>query len=319
MANVVAVRVALTLRTLDDNIVLQNGGADDRLRRNFTTTVAVRNRLPEGAMLDWQLMCSELASQRPYWAPGTKHGYHTNTYGYLIGEVIRRSTGMPVAEALHRHVTGPLGADFAWGISAGTAKRVAHMYSPDANITLSGPDDWRKAFPPTGDAPYDEMIGHAYFNPSGLSGGGVINTQPWREAVIPSTNGHGNARAVAAIYDALLVHKGNAPGLASAELVERARAIHADGEDYILKRPSRFGLGFQLWQPSRPLGPNPNAFGHYGYGGSLGFADPDAGLAFGYVRNRPGQRWQTPRTQALIDAVYQTLGPDSMSAQNAGD
>jgi CubicO group peptidase (beta-lactamase class C family) len=93
---------------------------------------AVRNRLPEGAMLDWQLMCNELASQRPYWPPGTKHGYHTNTYGYLIGEVIRRSTGMPVAEALHRHVTGPLGADFAWGISAGTAKRVAHMYSPDA-------------------------------------------------------------------------------------------------------------------------------------------------------------------------------------------
>jgi CubicO group peptidase (beta-lactamase class C family) len=214
---------------------------------------------------------------------------------------------MPVAEALRRYLTGPLEADFAWGISARDSKRAAQMYSPDANISLTGPEDWSKAFPPTGDVQYDEMIWHSYFNPSGLSGGGVINTQAWREAVIPSTNGQGNARAVACIYDALLVHGRRDPVLASTQLVERARSIHADGEDYILKRPSRFGLGFQLWQPSRPLGPNPGSFGHYGYGGSLGFADPEARLAFGYVRNRLGRRWQTPRTQALIDAVYQSL------------
>lgn len=259
-------------------------------------------------MLDWTLMCRELASQRPYWTPGTRHGYHTNSYGYLIGEVIQRCTGIPVAEALHRYLTGPLKADFAWGISAGDAKRVAKTYSPDADFSLSGPEDWKKAFPPTGDAEYDQMIWHSYFNPSGLSGGGVINSQPWREAVIPSTNGHGNARGVAVIYDALLAHAGHAPVLASAQLVDRARTIQADGIDYVLKRPSRFGLGFQLWQPTRPLGPNPCSFGHYGFGGSLGFADPDAGVAFGYVRNRPGRRWQTPRTQALIDALYRSLG-----------
>ena len=75
----------------------------------------------------------------------------------------------------------------------------------------------------------------------------------------------------------------------------------------MLGRPSRFGLGFQLTQPERPLGPNPRSFGHFGAGGSLGFADPDAGLAFGYVMNRSGPRWQNPRNRALIDAVYGSL------------
>lgn len=268
---------------------------------------AVRKRLPEGAMLDWDLMCSELAAQEPYWEPGTRHGYHTNTYGFLVGEVIRRSTGLPVAEALRRYVTGPLQADFAWGISEKESLRTATLYSPDADISLRGPEAWSKAFPATGDSEHDHMIWHSYFNPSGLSGGGVVNSQAWRGAVIPSTNGHGNARAVAVIYDALLSHRGERPLLASLQLVDRARSIQTDGEDVVLKRPSRFGLGFQLAQPSRPLGPNAGSFGHFGYGGSLGFADPDAGMAFGYVRCRPGQRWQTPRTQALIDAVYQAL------------
>jgi CubicO group peptidase (beta-lactamase class C family) len=79
------------------------------------------------------------------------------------------------------------------------------------------------------------------------------------------------------------------------------------GEDVILSRPSRFGLGFQLAQPSRPIGPNASAFGHYGFGGSLGFGDPDANVAFGYLINHPGQRWQSDRNQRLIDALYASL------------
>ena len=73
------------------------------------------------------------------------------------------------------------------------------------------------------------------------------------------------------------------------------------------RRPSRFGLGFQLTQPERPLGTNPRTFGHFGAGGSLGFADPDARLAFAYTMNQPGPRWQNPRNRALIDAVYASL------------
>jgi CubicO group peptidase (beta-lactamase class C family) len=172
---------------------------------------------------------------------------------------------------------------------------------------MRGPEDWAKVFPPSGDTERDYMVWHTYFNPSGLSGFGAVNTREWRLAEIPSTNGHGTARAVSSIYEALL-GTGSTPPLAGQNLLSEAIATWSDGEDAILGQPSRFGLGFQLPQPSRPLGPSPLAFGHFGYGGSLGFADPEAGIAFSYLMNRPGERWQTPRTQALIDALYESLG-----------
>jgi CubicO group peptidase (beta-lactamase class C family) len=75
----------------------------------------------------------------------------------------------------------------------------------------------------------------------------------------------------------------------------------------VLARRSRFGLGFQLTTPERPLGPNPRAFGHFGAGGALGFADPDAGVAFGYAMNRGGPRWQNPCNRTLLEAIYGSL------------
>ena len=137
---------------------------------------------------------------------------------------------------------------------------------------------------------------------------GTVNTPEWRSAVIPSTNGHGTARGVAKLYTAFL--RGGPPGTrwVGEALRSEALAIHADGDDRVTRRASRFGLGFQLAQPSRPIGASPRAFGHFGYGGSLGFADPDLGLAFGYVMNRPGQRWHNPRTERLVDALYGCLG-----------
>jgi len=266
---------------------------------------AVRRRLAEDAMYDWDLMCGELAGQAPYWEPGTVHGYHVNTFGYLVGELVRRASGVDVREALARIVTGPLAAEFFFGLPHGLHARAATIVALQGRFTKK--EEWALAFPPTGDAEHDHMIWHAYFNPSGLSGIGAVNTEAWRLAAIPSTNGHGTARAVASIYAAFLA--GGPPGSAWAgsALRAEARAIHADGDDRVLGRPTRYGLGFQLSQPGRPLGPNPDSFGHYGYGGSLGFADPDAGIAFGYLMNRPGERWKTPRTQRLIDALYACL------------
>ena len=266
---------------------------------------AVRRRLAEGAMYDWDLMCGELAGQAPWWEPGTAHGYHVNTFGYLAGELVRRSCGLEVREALARLVTAPLDADFFFGLPRELHSRVATVVAPQTLLTNE--DEWALAFPPTGDAERDQMVWHAYFNPSGLSGIGTVNTEAWRLAAIPSTNGHGTARGVASIYAAFLV--GGPPGSAWAgsALRAEARTIHADGDDRVLGRRTRYGLGFQLSQPGRPLGPNPESFGHYGYGGSLGFADPEARVAFGYVMNRPGERWKTPRTQRLIDAVYACL------------
>ncbi|MBW2317012.1 MAG: beta-lactamase family protein [Deltaproteobacteria bacterium] len=266
---------------------------------------AVRERLPEHALYDWPRMCDALASQVPYWEPDSGHGYHVNTYGYLVGELVRRATGLPVGDALARIVTGPLGAEFVFGLPRSEHHRVAETVVPDVQMTE--PQQWARAFPATGDAVHDEMIWHAYFNPSGLSGMGTVNTEAWRLAAIPSANGHGTARVVAEIYAAFLA--GGPPGTpwAGPGVRAEARTIPSDGEDRVLGRPSRFGLGFQLSQPSRPIGPGPRAFGHYGYGGSLGFADPDADLAFGYLMNHPGERWQSTRTKRLINAVYACL------------
>jgi CubicO group peptidase (beta-lactamase class C family) len=267
---------------------------------------AVRERLPEDAWLDWQVMCSALAGQRPYWDPGTAHGYHTNTFGFLIGELVRRATGVPIGSMLAR-VMAEIGVDgFYYGLPQREHGRAAEIVAPQA--VLTNPEQWAMAFPPTGDEEHDRMIWHSYFNPSGLSGIGSVNTAPWRSAVVPSTNGHGTARGVAALYGSLLGRPPRGCTWPGKALLRDATSIHVDGPDRVLGRVSRFGVGFQLTMPGRPLGRSDGSFGHYGYGGALGFADPEADVAFGYLMNRPGDRWQTPRTQRLVDAVYASLG-----------
>ncbi|MFG2006016.1 serine hydrolase domain-containing protein [Spirillospora sp. NPDC048911] len=135
-----------------------------------------------------------------------------------------------------------------------------------------------------------------------------MNSAAWREAQLPSTNGHGTARGVARVYTALAAG-GAIDGvrIVDADALSAATVEQSSGEDLILHRPARFGTGFQLTQPERPLGPNPRSFGHFGAGGSLGFCDPDTGVAFGYVMNEMGPRWQNPRNKALVDAVYASL------------
>jgi CubicO group peptidase (beta-lactamase class C family) len=149
------------------------------------------------------------------------------------------------------------------------------------------------------------LLHAVYANPSGISGFGTVNTPAWRAAEIPSTNGHASARGLARVYTALACG-GVLDGVRvlEPETIDAAIAEAAAGPDRVLGRPSRFGLGVQLTQPERPLGTNARSFGHFGAGGSLGFADPDARLAFAYVMNNPGPRWQNPRNRALVDAVY---------------
>ena len=148
----------------------------------------------------------------------------------------------------------------------------------------------------------------AYRNPPDLSGEGIINSREWRAAEVPSTNGHGNARAVARLY-AALAGDGKLDGvhILSPATVEMAIAEQVYGEDQVLQRPTRFGLGFQLTMPERRLGPGPRSFGHFGAGGSLGFADPDAHVAFAYAMNQGRGGWQHKHVRHLIDLVYEAL------------
>jgi CubicO group peptidase (beta-lactamase class C family) len=259
---------------------------------------AISRDLPHGAMLDWQLMTAALAEQAPWWEPGTAHGYHVNTFGFLIGEVLRRGTGLRVGALLQREVAGPLGADLHFGVPASLHGRVATFVWPDP--------------PPAEDdapaVPARSMEHRAYFNPAGLSGTGVVNTAAWRAAEVPSANAHATASAVARVYTALAAG-GTLDGIevVTAQALAAATAEQVYGADRVLHRPSRFGLGFQLAAPERPIGPSARAFGHFGAGGSLGFSDPEAGVGFGYVTAQMGPRWQNPRNRALIDALYSCL------------
>jgi CubicO group peptidase (beta-lactamase class C family) len=258
---------------------------------------AVRQPLPDHAIYDWDGMCGALASTRPWWTPGQAHGYHTNTFGFLVGEPVCRVGGARFDRVLADLTTGPAGADdFFIGLPPSEHGRCAEMdvFGGDEAIDLV-------PRPVEGDEA-SLLTHHAYFNPRTMSGMGVVDTEPWREAMVPSTNGHATARSVADFYAALLPSAGDGRLLSDALLCE-ATSVQADGLDRVLGRPSRFGLGFMLHQDERPIGIGPTSFGHFGYGGSLGFADPEADLAVAYLISRPGDRWQMPRTRRLLAAL----------------
>jgi CubicO group peptidase (beta-lactamase class C family) len=258
---------------------------------------AIRRTLPRFAMYDWDLMAAALAAEEPWWEPGSRHGYHVTTFGFLVGELVRRVSGASIGALVRREVAGPLDADFHFGIGPEHDARIAdYLFGDEPPPAVPADDEARR------------LIRHAYANPPGMSGLGTVNTRAWRAAEMPSTNGHATARAVARVYTALAC--GGATGgvrLLDAATLAEATAEAAAGTDLVLRRPSRFGLGFQLTQPERPMGTSARSFGHFGAGGSLGFADPDARLAFGYTMNRAGPRWQNPRNRALVEAVYAAL------------
>lgn len=269
---------------------------------------AIRKPLPPGLNItSWHAMCEALAEQEPWWVPGERFGYHTNTQGFLVGEVVRRVDGRSLGRFLAEEVAAPLGIDFVIGAPPGLDSRIAEWlpYVPAPGEESQRP--WLERDPASVDG-IDLARILAYRNPPALPGAGP-NSRAWRAAEFPSTNGHANARAAARLFSALACG-GNLDGvrLLSAPLIDEAARVDADGEDAILGRPNRFGLGFQLTIPGvRPLGPGLRSFGHYGNGAILGFADPDARIGFGYVLNRSGRSWRDPRNIALVDALYASL------------
>ncbi len=248
-------------------------------------------------------MTEALAAQPPWWEPGNGHGYHVNTQGFLIGEVVRRVTGRTLGAYWRDSVAAPAGIDFFFGIGSELDPRCADMVPRPPT-----PEDEalrrQLSVDPESLSGLPRMRVDAYRNPPELSGTGVVNTRAWRAAEVPSTNGHGNARAVARLYSAL-AGDGELDGVhvLSPESIARATEPQVHGDDLVLQRPTRFGLGFQLTMAERPLGPSPRAFGHFGAGGSLGFADPDARVAFGYAMNHGRGGWLHRHVRHLIDLV----------------
>ena len=255
---------------------------------------AIRERLTNDDLWDWTRMTDALAATEAWFEPGSRHVYHTNTFGHLVGEIVRRTTGDTPGARL-RKIGEPTEADVWFGLPESEQARCADVIWAPAT-------EW-------GEIDFDALSGErlmlalGYFNPSGYSSGGVVNSSAWRSAEVPSTNGHGTARGMARFYSALIE-----PGrLLSPGLLDEATRVQSDGYCPVLAEEVAFGLGFVPTSERRPLGPNPRSFGHFGTGGACGFADPDTGVAFGYVMNHVIPRWQSTRNRALIDAFYASL------------
>lgn len=260
---------------------------------------AVRHELAPDAMLHWDVMTTALAAEVPWWTPGTAHGYHVNTFGFLVGEVLRRATGRSVGQLLRERIAEPMGIDIYLGSCSHLAARIAEFDWPTTSTVTVDPSTLSEEH---------LLQRNTYANPAGLSGSGYVNSSEWRDAEMPSTNTHASARAVAALYT-VMAHDGSFGGhslVAPAVLTEATSEV-SHGEDVVLGRVSRFGHGFQLPIPERGFGPNVESFGHYGAGGSVGFCDPVAKVGFGYVMNQMGPRWQNPRNRALIESFYSCL------------
>ncbi len=262
---------------------------------------------PGTNLMNWDTMAEALAKQAPWWEPGTAFGYHTNTFGFLLGEIVRRVDGRSIGTYIREELAEEHGIDFLVGFGPAEDARVADWVPYVADPGEESQRPWLEKDPARLSG-IDLCRILAYRNPPAHPDGGV-NSRLWRAAEYPSTNPHSNARALARLFGGLAC-RGRLDGreLLAPEVIDRANSIESDGEDVILGRPNRFGLGFQLTNPGiRPLGPNPRSFGHYGNGAVLGFADPDARLGFGFVCNRAGKSWRDPRNIALIDAVYESL------------
>nr|WP_163016952.1 serine hydrolase domain-containing protein [Streptomyces chartreusis] len=248
-----------------------------------------------------------VAAQTPEWEPGTEHGYHALTYGWMLDGIVRRVTGKGTGEWIADEIAGPLGAELWLGLpaaeeAAGRAGRVGRVEAPEpaSGAVL-------KARP-------KRSVTDAYQDPDSLTRRAFAAITPfpdqndpaYRASALPATNGIATADGLARVYAALI---GEVDGvrLLDTATVESARAEESSGPDRVLVVNTRFGLGYMLHGTASPL-LGPGSFGHPGRGGALGFADPEAGIALGYVTN--GFRKTVtadPRAQGLIRALRTSL------------
>jgi len=244
-------------------------------------------------LYDWDKVVNLLASQKPWWEPGTKSGYHSSTFGYLLGELVRRITGKTLGIFFKEEVAEPLKADFHIGLPEEYDSRVGELIPPP-------PMDMSQI----GDVDPNSIALKTFMNP-------IINpedtkTRAWRVAELPADNGHGNARSIARIT-ATIACGGELDGirLLSIDTIEKALEEQSYGTDLVLMVPIRFGLGLGLQNKERPIGPNQRILYWGGWGGSVSIMDLDAKLSIAYVMNKMVTTTTgDPRSTRLIEALY---------------
>lgn len=261
---------------------------------------ALHDLLPPEALYDWETMTSALAAEQPWWTPGAGHGYAPITYGWLVGEVLRRIEGRGPGESIVARTARPLGLDFHVGLADEEFDRVAVITRGKGNL---GDEAAQRLLKVTMSQP-TAMSTRAFTNPPSVMTS--TNKPEWRRMQQPAANGHGNARSLAGFYAGLLDGR-----LLESDMLTELTREHAVGEDKTLMTSTRFGLGCMLDQPDVPnatYGLGPQAFGHPGAGGSIGFADPERDVAFGFVTNNLGPFvLMDPRAQKLAHILAACL------------
>jgi len=238
---------------------------------------------------DGDLVCARLAAQAPVFEPGTANSYHAVTYGFLAGEIVRRASGKTLGALFREEIAAPLAADFHIGLPASEDGRVAELFGPKNAVDAA-----------TLDLPVPARM--ALFNPA--QDPTRPNDRRWRAAELPALNGQASARGVARLASALA--RGG-EGVISPATLAQMTAIAADRPDLMLGFNPQWGMGVAHNQIG-VFGTNPRTYGHSGWGGSFGSADPDARIAIGYVLNQMGSELVgDPRGKGLADAVYAAL------------
>jgi CubicO group peptidase (beta-lactamase class C family) len=254
---------------------------------------------------DLESVCARLAAQTPRWEPGTAHGYHAITYGWLVGEVVRRVDGRTVGRFFDDEVAEPLGLDTYIGLPEELHSRVAKLLPIDINkLPPSLLQDHKtqaitaKIFDP------ESLTFRVFTNPPVLAGVDDFNSAAMYAAEWPAANGITTARSMSKLYGELACER-----LLSPATLDAAETPQVDGPDRVLVLETRFGLGFALPSEVVTYAPTGAGFGHDGAGGSVGFADRRARVGFGYVMNQMGISVGTDeRVRNLANALYSALG-----------
>ncbi len=258
---------------------------------------AVEGELTLPEVLAWDPVVGAIAAQAPNWEPGSEHGYHARSFGWILGEVLKRVTGRSIGAYLAEEIARPLGLAYWVGMPEEQLHRCARLVPPpggsDAVAELLGADS---------------LTAMVMNGPSGLFGYNEMWNRPEvLRAEMPSSNGVGDARSLARFY-AAVISEVEGVRLLGPEQLARACEPQSRGPDKVIFRETCFGLGLAL-QPFLAPGAGPNCFGHPGAGGALAFADPDAELCFAYVMN--GMQFNLegdPRGAGLVEAAYRCLG-----------
>ena len=254
-------------------------------------------------VLDYPAVIAALEMQAPLWPPGTAHGYHARTFGFLLDELTRRITGQRVSEYWRSTFAEPLELDIWIGLPAAEHKRAATIYAAKAGGEQTPAEFYSDLMTP------GTLVRKTFTSPAGLHSIAAMNTPENRALDIVSFSGIGSASALAKFYG-MLANDGVLEGRRyfSSETIALMTTTLASGIDRILQIPTAFSAGFMKDSPEsspRIFGPFASAFGHPGAGGSNAFADPENGIGFAHVMNQMEQSLlPNEKSLRLVDAIY---------------